>query len=105
MKCIVVCQYYDSSQTLDRFIDAVNSQQEYSKDGITRAIPIIVYHAFVPYSNIEDNNIPTDTNIDLFESEMKYLHDNGFKVLTMKDLPTNYVNSTDMTNDEYAISN
>ena len=25
-------------------------------------------------------------SVDLFEKEMKYLHDNGFKVLTMGDL-------------------
>ena len=28
----------------------------------------------------------SSTNIDLFRAEMKYLHDNGFKVMTMKDL-------------------
>ena len=26
------------------------------------------------------------TTIDLFEKEIKYLHDNGFKVLTMADI-------------------
>jgi hypothetical protein len=30
--------------------------------------------------------IPTDTSVNLFEAEMKYLHDNDFKVITMKDL-------------------
>lgn len=28
----------------------------------------------------------SSTNIDLFRAEMKYLHDNRFKVMTMKDL-------------------
>jgi hypothetical protein len=28
----------------------------------------------------------SSTNIGLFTTEMKYLHDNGFKVITMEDL-------------------
>jgi hypothetical protein len=47
-----------------------------------------------------DNNRPIDTTVNLFDAEMKYLHDNGFKVLTMTDLANDensqslYINST-----------
>ena len=34
----------------------------------------------------EDDPEAYATTIDLFEKEIKYLHDNGFKVLTMADL-------------------
>jgi hypothetical protein len=58
----------------------VNSQVNYNKDRKINAIPIIGYH------NIEDDNAITSTHVSLFNAEMKYLHDNGFKVLTMSDL-------------------
>jgi hypothetical protein len=35
---------------------------------------------------IEDDDAITSTHVSLFAAEMKYLHDNGFKVLTMSDL-------------------
>ena len=47
------------------------------------AIPIIAYH-----DTDEDKAIDsTDTN--LFDQEMKYLHDNGFKVMPMSDIGYN----------------
>jgi hypothetical protein len=86
LSCIDTCMEYNNSQMLDRFVEIVNSQKNFNKDGTVRAIPIIVYHAFVPYNDVSESRIPTDTNVDLFEQEMKYLRDNGFKTLTMKDL-------------------
>ena len=44
------------------------------------AIPLIAYHS------IDDNRGRSITDIGLFESEMKYLHEHGFKVITMNDL-------------------
>src|SRR5215208_2626422 len=75
---------YSDSQMLDRFIEVVNSQSTYNTDGKINAIPIIIWHRI-------DNSGEGDpeqyaTSIDLFEKEIKYLHDNGFKVLTMADL-------------------
>jgi hypothetical protein len=35
---------------------------------------------------IDNNKTITSTDVDLFNAEMKYLHDNGFKVFTMSDL-------------------
>ena len=59
---------------------AVNSQDEFNKDGIIRAIPIIAYH------DLDHNITPDSTSVNLFDAEMKYLYDNGFTVLTMADL-------------------
>jgi peptidoglycan/xylan/chitin deacetylase (PgdA/CDA1 family) len=84
--CIGPCEFYNNSQMLDRFIQAVNSQTKFNEDGTIRAIPIIIYHDFVQIDDISKNDIPTDTSVNLFDLEMKYLHDNGFKVVTMKDL-------------------
>ena len=69
----------------DRSKEVVDSQDHFNKDGI-REIPIIVYHAFVPIDDLGESVILTDTSLNLLEEEMKYLHDNDFKVITMKDL-------------------
>lgn len=51
---------------------------EYStRDGKNSHMPIIIYHKI---GDIEDTY---STSVDLFESEMNYLHENGFKVITM----------------------
>jgi peptidoglycan/xylan/chitin deacetylase (PgdA/CDA1 family) len=71
---------HDDTQTFDKFVELVNSQTNLNKDGKINAIPIIGYH------NIEDDKAVTSTDISLFYKEMKYLYDNGFKVLTMSDL-------------------
>jgi Polysaccharide deacetylase len=82
----------NSTKILDIFIEAVNSQTELNTNGTIAAIPIIVYHN-VDYKNNSSNISPQwlDSTIDvnLFDSEMKYLHDNGFQVLTMSDLGYN----------------
>jgi hypothetical protein len=44
------------------------------------AVPIVGYHS------IDDNKTRDSTSVSLFAQEMKYLHDNGFRVLTVKDL-------------------
>jgi peptidoglycan/xylan/chitin deacetylase (PgdA/CDA1 family) len=75
---------YDDSEMLNKFIEVVNSQSIYNTGGTINAIPIVTWHRI-------DNSGEGDpgsyaTTIDLFEKEIKYLHDNGFKVLTMADL-------------------
>jgi peptidoglycan/xylan/chitin deacetylase (PgdA/CDA1 family) len=75
---------YSDSEMLDRFIEVVNIPSIYNTDGTINAIPIVIWHRI-------DNSGEGDpesyaTTIDLFEKEIKYLHDNGFKVLTMADL-------------------
>jgi peptidoglycan/xylan/chitin deacetylase (PgdA/CDA1 family) len=86
-KCEGTCIYYDSSQMLEKFIEVVESQAKYNVDGIIRAIPIVVYHTFVDYPDIRDSTRPVDVTEELFEKEMRYLHDNNIKVLLMSDLP------------------
>jgi hypothetical protein len=75
---------YSDSEMLDRFIEVVNSQSAYNTDGTINAIPIIIWHRID--NSGEDDPEAYATSIDLFEKEIKYLHDNGFKVLTMADL-------------------
>jgi peptidoglycan/xylan/chitin deacetylase (PgdA/CDA1 family) len=75
---------YSDSEMLDRFIEVVNSQSTYNTDGTINAIPIIIWHR-IDNSGVGDPE-QYATSIDLFEKEIKYLHDNGFKVLTMADI-------------------
>jgi peptidoglycan/xylan/chitin deacetylase (PgdA/CDA1 family) len=84
--CSDIHREYDNSQMFEKFITAVNSQYSYNNDGIVRTIPIIVYHTIVNYPDLSDSNRPIDTILNLFDAELRYLYDNGFKVITMADL-------------------
>jgi peptidoglycan/xylan/chitin deacetylase (PgdA/CDA1 family) len=84
--CSDIHREYDNSQMFEKFITAVNSQNNYNNDGIIRTIPIIIYHTIVTYPDLSDSNRPIDTTLNLFDAEMKYLYDKGFKVITMADL-------------------
>jgi len=75
----IVENSYSESEALDRFIEVVNSQSQYNKNGVINAIPIIMYHDI-------GNSDGSVTSIELFEKEMKYLHDNNFHVITISDL-------------------
>lgn len=75
---------YDDSQMLQKFMEVVESQAKYNNkesEGV-KALPIIILHDIAN----DRKDAYTATSIELFESEMKYLHDNGFTVLTMADL-------------------
>jgi peptidoglycan/xylan/chitin deacetylase (PgdA/CDA1 family) len=74
---------YNDPQALQRFIEVVDSQSRYNKNGTIEAIPIIMYHG------IGDNKKDSVTDVDLFQKEMKYLYDNKFKVITISDLAFN----------------
>jgi hypothetical protein len=84
--CKNVRHEYNNAQMFQKFVTAVNSQYRYNNDGIVRATPIIIYHTIVIYPDLSDSNRPIDTTLNLFDAEMKYLHENGFKVITMSDL-------------------
>jgi peptidoglycan/xylan/chitin deacetylase (PgdA/CDA1 family) len=71
---------HNDTQIFDKFVELVNSQLIFNKNGIINAVPIIGYH------DIDNNKAITSTDVNLFSAEMKFLHDNGFKVLTMSDL-------------------
>ena len=75
---------YDDSGMFNRFVEVVNSASMYNTDGTINAIPIVIWHR-IDNSGEGDPQVYA-TNIDLFEKEIKYLHDNGFKVLTMADI-------------------
>ena len=79
----IVENSYTDSQALERFIEVVDSQSEYNKNGTINAIPIIMYH------DIGVDNKDSVTDVDLFNKEMKYLHDNKFGVVTISDLSYN----------------
>ncbi len=74
----------------DKFVKVVNSQEKYNKKDQDKensqatlssinAIPVIDYHEINKASSVS-------TPPELFEKEMKYLHDNDFLVLTFDDL-------------------
>jgi biotin operon repressor len=72
---------HNDSKTFEMFVDEVNIQDKYNKvNGLILAVPIVAYH------RIDNNQTPDSTDVTLFDREMKYLHDNGFKVLTVNDL-------------------
>ncbi len=72
---------YSDHELLSRFIKVVNTQTEYNKGGTLKAIPIIIYHRAGDNQAVDYNTDPK-----LFEKEMRYLGDNNFQVITMKDL-------------------
>lgn len=86
----------NNTQMFNQFVNEVNLQSLYNKNGCIQAVPIVVYHNFIVNKNyIEQSNMSV-TDIGLFSKEMKYLHDNGFKVLKTSDLgynqTINYIN-------------
>jgi peptidoglycan/xylan/chitin deacetylase (PgdA/CDA1 family) len=81
---------FDNSTIFSDFVNVLNSQAVHNKgEGTFNAIPLITFH------NVGlATNKPYSTNVGLFEELMKYLHDNGFKVLTMADLGYNTTTNT-----------
>jgi hypothetical protein len=78
---------YNNSQMFEKFVSELNSQNKFNQHGIINAIPIIGYHNI--NATISDVSYTTESSaiaLSLFEAEMKYLHDNGFRVITFADL-------------------
>jgi peptidoglycan/xylan/chitin deacetylase (PgdA/CDA1 family) len=74
---------YNDSKAFQSFVDEVNIPINYNLNtgGVITAIPIIAYH------DIESSKkIPYAVDVTLFAQEMKYLHDNGFRVIRLSDL-------------------
>jgi hypothetical protein len=68
--------------SLDNFSNLINSENKYNETSAQiSAVPIIVYHK-IDYKPLSP---------DLSDAEMKYLHDNGFKVLTMSNIKYNRI--------------
>jgi len=73
---------HNDLKTFQIFVDEVNIQDKYNKvNGSILAVPIVAYHM------IDNRNTPYSTDVTL------YLHDNGFKVLTVNDLGYNTKNN------------
>jgi peptidoglycan/xylan/chitin deacetylase (PgdA/CDA1 family) len=77
----------NNTKIFEEFVKEVNSQDDYNIDGNIKAIPIVAYHdfrgsGFIDISSGDD----VSTDAKLFEAEMRYLYENGFKVITMADL-------------------
>ena len=76
---------YSPSEEFQKFVQRVNSQIRYNTNGKINAIPIITYHNLT--NSMQDyNNMASTITIDLFAQQMKYLHDNGFRVLLLNQL-------------------
>jgi hypothetical protein len=71
---------YNDEQMLKRFIGVVESQSRYNDGDDISAIPIIIYH------DIDTTSGFYTTSFELFKSEMKYLKDNDFMVISLLDL-------------------
>ncbi|HEU4445013.1 MAG TPA: polysaccharide deacetylase family protein [Nitrososphaeraceae archaeon] len=87
----------NSTKILDIFLEAMNYQTQFNSNGTITALPIVVYHN-IDYKNNSSDTTPewikhSTIDVNLFDVEMKYLHDNGFKVLTMSDLGYNQTNN------------
>jgi peptidoglycan/xylan/chitin deacetylase (PgdA/CDA1 family) len=72
---------FDNATIYTDFVNEVNSQSNYNQAGRINAVPLITFHDV----GLETNKRYT-TNVGLFDQLMKYLHDNGFKVLTFEQL-------------------
>jgi hypothetical protein len=101
----MVSKYYNLARAGDDPIQSLKSVNRYSIHGLTQsghkdsdkfttfvenvnranstAFSSIKFHTFVNDTNNKDK---ISTSSQLFEQEMKYLHDNGFKVIRMSDL-------------------
>jgi len=79
----------NNMQMLTQFIQEVNLQSGYNKNGCINAIPIVVYHNFIEDPNHIYQPNESITDVGLFSAEMKYLHDNGFIVLKTSNLGFN----------------
>ncbi|MBV9667316.1 MAG: hypothetical protein JO327_04220 [Nitrososphaeraceae archaeon] len=77
----------------NQFVKEVNLEDSYNNNTCINAIPIIVYHDFIVDSNHRYLPDQSYTDVSLFSAEIRYLHDNGFKVLKMSDLGYNQSNN------------
>jgi len=72
---------FNNSTMFSDFVKIVNSQSKYNDGGTISAVPLVTFHNVRPV-----NNVPYTTNVGVFAELMKYLHDNGYKVLDMANL-------------------
>jgi hypothetical protein len=79
---------YSPAEEFQKSVQRVNTQIPHNTNGKIDAIPIITYHNLT--NSMEDyNNMASTITVDLFAQQMKYLHDNGFRVLLLNQLSYN----------------
>ena len=71
---------HDDKKIFDTFVGEVNQATILNKHGSIVAFPVIAYH------NVDFKTSDYNTDVILFAQEMNYLHDNGFRVITMANL-------------------
>ena len=80
----------DDTEMLQKFIGYVNTAAQYNNStngtAALKAFAVLKYHEFMDGQNEDYRKNNLATSGSLFETEMKYLHDNGFKVIRMSDL-------------------
>jgi peptidoglycan/xylan/chitin deacetylase (PgdA/CDA1 family) len=80
----------DDTEMLQKFIGYVNKAAQYNNStngtAALKAFAVLKYHEFMDAQNKDYRKNNLATSGSLFETEMKYLHDNGFKVIRMSDL-------------------
>ncbi|MGC2668837.1 MAG: polysaccharide deacetylase family protein [Candidatus Nitrosopolaris sp.] len=80
---------FDNATMFSDFTKIVNSQNSYNQGGKVNAVPLITFH------NVAlTTNKPYYTNAGIFDKFMKYLHDNGFRVLNFKQVGYNTQSNT-----------
>ncbi|MDP9290219.1 MAG: polysaccharide deacetylase family protein [Thermoproteota archaeon] len=72
---------FNNSTIFSDFVKIVNSQINYNNGGTINAVPLITFHNVLPLGSK-----PYSTNVAIFDQLMKYLHDNGFRVVSMNNL-------------------
>jgi len=72
---------FNNATIYSDFVKLVNSQNSYNQNGKINAVPLITFHNVALTTNHRYY-----TNAGLFDELMKYLHDNGFRVLTLKQI-------------------
>lgn len=72
--------YIEKNNNIE-IVKNVNTKERNAKD-----IPVLLYHFFHNHNNFEHMTTVISTRIDKFEEQMKYLSDNNYMTLKMKDL-------------------
>ncbi len=80
---------FDNATIYSDFVKLVNSQNSYNQNGKINAVPLITFHNVAMTTNHRYY-----TNAGLFDQLMKYIHDNGFRVLTLKQIGYNTQSNT-----------
>jgi polysaccharide deacetylase len=76
---------FSPPEMFQQFVQRMNSQIPYNSNGKIGAIPIITYHNLTNSMKDYDSAASTIT-VSLFAQEMKYLHDNGFRILLLNQV-------------------